>query len=382
MDEHAPDVIVEVRAMRLRDVPMAPPPFRSVPDRTDAILLAIRTTDGRVGWGMSHHTHEILHEFMNTAVSAQLIGMSGSRIEQVRLQLRATLRERRVGVLLRGALSLVDIALWDLQAQRLEQPLYRLLGGARSAVDVYVTHGAAYGDAPPYSLTELADEAAALVAQGITFLKTVVGRDTTPDVRKDIARITAIRERIGPDIRLAIDAAGRTYDLPGASRLLDACKDLDLAFFEEPIAGNRPEHLRQLRARTLVPIAAAETPGVSILDLLTAGAVDIVQPNVNNDGGYTRAREIAALADSFGVRLGHGNGGGPHNVALQAGVANGNIVEYHYHRWQAYDAIFAGIPQPSAGVVTCTEEAGIGFRPRPDVIIEHAEEDRVDGWFA
>ena len=73
-------------------------------------------------------------------------------------------------------------------------------------------------------------------------------------------------------------------------------------------------------------VAAAENERFFALQLLQAGAVDYIQPNVDNDGGYTAGLRTAALARAFNIPLGHGNGNGPHNIALHAGVGNGGLV--------------------------------------------------------
>jgi L-alanine-DL-glutamate epimerase-like enolase superfamily enzyme len=89
---------------------------------------------------------------------------------------------------------------------------------------------------------------------------------------------------------------------------------------------------------------------------------------VNNDGGYSRARALVAAAQAFGVRIGHGNGGGPHNVPFFAALSGTMPVEYHYHRWQAYNAIFERVPQPDRGVAVCSDEPGTGLTPNLEIV--------------
>src|SRR5699024_1131412 len=208
-------------------------------------------------------------------------------------------------------------------------------------IPVYLTHGAAYNNATTYGPDELGAEAKQLADQGNTLLKNTVGRQIkdgkiAPDPVDDYYRMKAMREAVGPDVKLAMDGNAR-MTVPQAQKLANLCEDLNIEFFEEPVVGNNPRHLSLLRQKTSIAIAAAENHLYSAAHLVNHDAVDILQPNVVNDGGYTGALENAFLARANLISIGHGNGGGPHNIALQAGLNNGTSVEYHYHVWQEYN---------------------------------------------
>ncbi len=235
---------------------------------------------------------------------------------------------------------------------------------------VYVTHGAAYDGAPVYSREELAAEAAHLVKHGNNHVKNTVGRQAIPDPKDDYLRMKAMREAIGPDVKLSMDGNLR-MSIAEAIKLCNLCEELDIAFIEEPVYYNDPSVLAHLRSRTTIPVAAAENEKFSARDLLVAGAVDYLQPNVNNDGGYSHGLRTAALARAFNIPLSHGNGNGPHNIALHAGVINGGLVEYHFHKWMAYNAIFEHVPQPEDGYLTVSQEPGLGLNPKPGLIREY-----------
>src|SRR3546814_5764162 len=76
------------------------------------------------------------------------------------------------------------------------------------------------------------------------------------------------------------------------------------------------------------------------------------------------------MAKAFNKPLSHGNGAGPHNIALQAGLANGSLVEYHFHKWMAYNAIFKSVPQPVDGYLEVSQEPGCGLEPKDGLIKE------------
>ena len=271
-----------------------------------------------------------------------------------------------------SAVSGFDVALWDIRGQAAGLPLHQLFGGCKDDAEVYMTHGAAYGDAPVYSREELAKEAKVLVDQGFRHLKNTVGRQPIPDPYDDYEREMAIREAVGPDIKLAMDGNLR-MSLPQAELLCKLTEDdVRISFLEEPMLDNDVHLMRQLRAKTSVPIASAINHRNTARDLLVNEAVDILQPNCCNDGGYTAALEIAALGRAFNVPLGHGNGHGPHNLPLQAGLSNGAIIELHYHNWMAYKAIYQQVPEIVGGRMKCLTAPGTGLVPKPEVLEKYA----------
>lgn len=372
--------ITDVVVHRLRDIPIQPPPFRDVPSSIESVaLLELRTDEGTSGWSINEIGHPVLL-FTVEHLGPALIGEDPTRIGHVTRKLwnYAFKEPRRLGRAFVGALSMIDVALWDLKGKALDVPVATLLGGTRDRVDVYITVGATYGSAPRYETAELVAEAERLVEMGARGLKITVGRLDVPDPRHDYLRARAIREAIGPGVHFAIDGAS-LMSLPAAERLCHMVEELDISFFEEPVLDNDPALLAQLRRKTRIPIAAAPNDRYSCRDLLTAEAVDIMQPNVNNDAGYSGGRDIAAMAAAFNVPIGHGNGGGPHNIALHAGVTNGEGVEYHYHRWMLYNALFEGVPQPDGGLVAAPAAPGVGLEPRSGVIERHAESLAVTG---
>ena len=363
--------IGRVLAHNLQNIPIQPPPFRKLPNVEKALMLEIETDEGIVGWAMGGYAHPIIIDFINRHVAPELVGEDPMRIERIMVKLAKTFIfvQRDLGRALVSALSMVDIALWDIKGKVLGQPVHHLLGGARDKVAVYITHGAAYAGAPVYSREELAAEAKHLVDLGNVHVKNTVGRQAVPDPDDDYERMKAIREAIGPDIKLGMDGNAR-MTAQQAIRLCQKCEELDISFIEEPCLDNDPRLLCELRANTKVPVAAAENHKYVARDLMIANALDIFQPNVNNDGGYTAGLRLAGLAKLFNKPISHGNGAGPHNIALQAGVGNGALVEYHFHKWMAYNAIFENVPQPVNGYLEASLKPGLDLDPKPGLIEE------------
>lgn len=363
--------IARVEAHYIANIPITPPPFRKLPNTEQTILVEIETDDGLIGWGMGGYLHASMVGFINRYIAPALIGEDPIRTEKIAYKLwkQFIFSQRDLGRGLTAALSAVDIALWDIKGQACGQSVHRLLGGAFDRIPVYITHGAAYGGAPVYSREELAAEAAHLVGLGNNYLKNTVGRQEVPDPDDDFLRMAAMREAVGPDVKLGMDANARMTAVQ-AIRLCRLVEELDISLFEEPALDNDPLILQELKRHTTIPIGVAENHKYSMRDILLANAVDIVQPNVNNDGGYTGGLRIAALARAFNKPIGHGNGSGPHNVAFQAGLMSGTIVEYHFHKWMAYNAIFEAVPQPENGFLIPLSAPGTGLKPKAGLIAE------------
>ncbi|TCR64625.1 mandelate racemase/muconate lactonizing enzyme family protein [Bosea sp. BK604] len=363
--------IARVQAYHLTNIPITPPPFRKLPNVEQAIMVEIETDDGLVGWAMGGYAHPIIVNFINRYVQPVLIGEDPVLIERINYKLwkQFIFAHRDLGRSLVSGLAMIDIALWDIKGKACGRSVHHLIGGAFDKIPVYITHGAAYGGAPVYSVEELAAESKHLVALGNTHLKNTVGRQTVPDPDDDYIRMKAMRDAVGPNVKIAMDGNARMTAIQ-AIRLCEMCRDLDIAFFEEPLLDNDPRLMLELKAKTSIPMAIAENAKYSIRDQLIAGAVDIVQPNVNNDGGYTAGIRIAGMAKAFNKPISHGNGAGPHNVALQAGLMNGTLVEYHFHKWMAYNAIFEEVPQPVDGFLHVSTRPGTGLWPKDGLIKE------------
>ncbi|MBZ6075889.1 mandelate racemase/muconate lactonizing enzyme family protein [Microvirga puerhi] len=363
--------IAKMSITRLANIPITPPPYRDRPNKEGAMLLRVETNDGVVGWATSGYTHPVIVDLIDKYITPRILGEDPFRTERIPLLFDRHTYERPLGRAFVSAMALVDIALWDIKGKTLGKPVHVLLGGARDRVPVYVTHGAAYDGAQTYSAEELAAEAAYLVKLGNTHVKNTVGRQAIPDPKDDYRRMKAMREAIGPDVKLSMDGNLR-MSISEAVRLCKLCEELDIAFIEEPIYYNDPATLAHLRSQTTISVAAAENEKFTALQLLQAGAVDFIQPNINNDGGLSASLRIAAIARAFNIPLGHGNGNGPHNIALHAGIGNGGLVEYHYHKWMAYNALFEEVPQPEDGWLRVSLKPGFGLEPKDGVIKEYS----------
>ena len=198
-----------------------------------------------------------------------------------------------------SALSAIDIALWDLAGKAAGLPAHALLGGkVRDRVAVYAT-GLYYteGEFPD----RLLDEARSYVEQGFTGMKTKVGGLT---VEEDVRRVRALREAIGPDVRLMVDA-NEAYNATTAIRIGHKLAELDLMWFEEPVNAQDIEAYLQVKDALPMAIAGGENlrTRFEFKDYLARRAYDIAQPDIMHCGGITEMARICAMANAHGVQV-------------------------------------------------------------------------------
>src|SRR5690606_24568437 len=145
----------------IRGVPITPPPYRDRPKTEGALLLEVETNDGVIGYATSGYAHHAAIHLMTEWVAPRILEAKADpfRTDYIASLFDRHTWERALGRMFTIVLSMVDIACWDIKGKTLGKPIHHLLGGARDRVPVYVTHGAAYEGAPPYSREELAAEA-------------------------------------------------------------------------------------------------------------------------------------------------------------------------------------------------------------------------------
>ncbi|MCP2369586.1 L-alanine-DL-glutamate epimerase-like enolase superfamily enzyme [Agromyces terreus] len=208
----------------------------------------------------------------------------------------AHLHEGGSGGITTIAMAGLDLALWDLAATRAGLGITDHLGRQHETTTVYGS-----GVNLHYPLPELVAQVERWVAAGFDAVKVKVG---SPDLADDVERIGAVRDVLGPDRRLMIDANQR-WSLDQAERAISELAVFDLAWIEEPLrADDLPGHVA-LHERIEVPIALGENVHTRyrFAEFLGAGAADLVQPNIVRVGGITPFLEIASLAASHGADL-------------------------------------------------------------------------------
>lgn len=195
------------------------------------------------------------------------------------------------------ALAAIDIALYDLKAKRAGLPLAKLLGSYRDSVQTYNTSGGFLNA----TLDEVKARATQSVEEGIGGIKIKVG---LPDTKEDLRRVAGIREHIGRDVPLMVDA-NQQWDRATALRMGRQLEEFNLIWIEEPLDAYDFEGHAHLAQILDTPIATGEMLA-SVAEhkgLIAANGCDIIQPDAPRVGGITQFLRLAALADERGLGL-------------------------------------------------------------------------------
>lgn len=273
-------------------------------DRRSATLVEVATDSGLTGWGEAFaqglEPPQIAAAVVEHALRPLVLGANPLDIEVLWHRMYHQTRDygRKGSVI--AAISAIDIALWDLAGKHYGEPVHRLLGGAfRDRVQPYATgfyRLRGQGEAP-----RLADEAIAHFEAGFRLMKVKLGYG----VDDDIAVIRAVARAVeGRGVTLMVDT-NHAYGRAEALRLGYVLDELDLRWYEEPVAPEDVDGYCELRARLRTPIAGGENEHTlhGFRELLGRHAVDIAQPDAGSCGGLTAARHIAALAQANGIEV-------------------------------------------------------------------------------
>lgn len=372
--------IAEVRT-HLLEHPLSVP-FESASMRFTArqhLLVEVICEDGTTGWG------ECLGPARpNAAVVAayapHLIGRDPMATEVLWQELYNLLRDQGQRGLTMTALSGIDVALWDIKGKRLGVPVSTLLGGqVRGAVRAYAT-GSFRRDGVD-RVADNAAECAAHVAAGFHAVKIKIGFG----VAEDLAVIGAVREAIGPQARLMIDA-NHGYTVREAIEVGQRASAFDIDWFEEPVIPEQLDAYRAVRASQPIPVAGGETwhGRFGFREPIETGCIDIAQPDLCGVGGFTEMRRVADMAAVRGVRVvPHVWGTGVQIAASLQFIAAllpdpprrdpiAPILEFDRTPNPFRQAVLTRPIEHSGGVVTIPDGPGLGIEVNRDALAEFA----------
>lgn len=264
------------------------------------------------------------------------------------------------------AMSSLDIAMWDAAGKTVGVPLYKMLGGYRSRVPAYLA-GGYYLEGK--GLDDLAEEMCEKVAAGTRYVKMKLGG---APMGEDVERVRVVREAIGPDINLMVDA-NNAYSPIEAIKIARRIEDLDIFWFEEPVHAEDYEGLAKVRANTAIPVATGENEYTryGFRDLVACGGADILQPDANVLGGVTEFKHIASLASAHNLPVAP-HGSALLHVHLVCAVSNGLIVEHVVTEGQAKGSMFkAALQLDDEGMVSPPDAPGLGVELDEVFLREH-----------
>lgn len=321
--------------------------------KQETIFVEIENNEGVTGIGYAYTIGtggRAVLEHLRTDLLPLLYGEDAGQIEAVGQKLFWSTHGTVVGPITSLALAAVDIALWDLRCKSLGQPLWRLAGGARRSVPLYDTEGGWLH----LSTEELVDGAVSSRRQGWPGVKIKVGK---PRPEEDLERLEAVRDAVGPDMDIMVDA-NQSLTYVEAKRRAYLFQPLNLFWFEEPLPAEDVGGHARLAASTSIPIAVGESiySPSQFREYLATGAAGILQPDVARIGGITNWLKVAHLAETFNVKV------APHflmelHVSLAAAVPNALYVEYI----PQLRSITHGEIQIVDGMAVAPETPGIGI---------------------
>jgi L-alanine-DL-glutamate epimerase-like enolase superfamily enzyme len=249
--------------------------------------------------------------------------------------------------LVSSAMSAVDCALWDAAARLHGLPLARLLGRCRDGVPVYGS-----GGFTSYDEIRLAEQVRGWVhEQGIPRVKIKIGESWGTAVERDLARVAQVRELVGDDVEVYVDANGG-YSVGQAVRVGRRLDALGVSWFEEPVSSDDLPGLRDVRAALDTDVAAGEY-GYDLAyfaRMLDAQAVDCLQVDVSRCGGYTEWLRVAAVAAARNRDV---SAHTAQNLSAHVAVATPNIrhLEWFHDHDRIERMLFDGVLDPAGGSV-------------------------------
>lgn len=317
---------VQVRLVRMPLVAATAFATRSVTSR-DYVLVKVISAEGVEGLGWTYagsRAGEVTMTAVETLFAPILVGCNPLFVEALWERMyRESLLHGRSGSVMR-ALSALDIAVWDLNARSVGLPLWQYLGAHSDGKLACYASGGYYRAGK--SVADLADEMGGYAAAGFKAMKMKVG---LRDLSEEVARISAVRERIGPDVKLFLDANNAWPDLFTALPFIRRFEPFLPAWIEEPFSPDDIESHARLAASTSIPVATGEIEAGRwrFRELLQARAAHVLQADALVCGGVTEWRRIAALAAAYGVPV------CPHawhdiHAQVSASVPNSPYVEY------------------------------------------------------
>ena len=319
----------------------------------DNVLVTVRTDVGIEGLAYLWCFGERRARVLKSMVEALAPYVMGADARQTSVLWDRLWRENnffgRAGVAML-AHSALDIACWDIKARAVKQPLWQLLGGSERSIPTYA--GGLFLSDP---LEAIVEEAQGYVRQGFTAMKMRAGM---PRLADDIARFEAVREAIGPDVKLMIDAV-QAWTPDDAIRACRALAPFDITWIEDPVAFDDHAGMARVAGAVSMALCAGENDysRLGFARLIEQAGIRIAMPDLQRVGGITEWMRVAALADAHGLRV------TPHafhelSVQLMCAVPNGFWLEYV--PW--WERLFTAPPRLSEGGMRPPPGPGLGLQ--------------------
>ena len=291
------------------------------------VVLRILTDAGITGWGYCNFAAiagapRVVQTILEYEIKPILIGQDPAFPKRIRSDLWKALEYQGMQGITQFALSVVDIAIWDILGKAAGMPVYKMLGAMRDRMPAYAMCGWYRENDKDHS--QYKKTISETLELGYRAFKVKVGRYSLED---DAARIEVGRKTAGKDIRIMVDA-NQAYSRVEAIRRGRVYQELGCFWYEEPLPPWDHEGYAVLTQALDMRIATGENHYNKhhFTDLLMKKGADVVQPDNRRAGGPTEWMEIGAISDAFGVELAS-HGGGPVNMNILCAIPNAIYME-------------------------------------------------------
>ena len=308
---------------------------------------------GTVGGGKGKLAATVVDEQFGTL----LIGRNPFDIELLWEQMfRASIFYGRKGAVIE-VISGIDLALWDIIGKATGQPVYNLIGGkTKEKIPVYVTG----------NLTERH------LQEGFRHVKLAIPHgpaDGTAGLRKNVELVERTRRLMGPDGDIMLDCY-MALDVQYAIALAKAVAGLGVLWIEEPVPPDQIESYRKIKdavPEILITGGEHEFTRYGFRDLIEAGAVDILQPDIYRAGGLSELKKIAAIASAHDLPvIPHGIGAATYHFVMA--THNSPRAEFVDIFAQGGNPILKGEAEPKNGYLELSDRPGFGYELDEEIL--------------
>ena len=330
------------------------------------LFVKVFTDEGIYGVGEASGWPRVVETAIKDLTNI-LVGENPFEIEKLwQKMFIAMMGHGMTGIVGGGALTGIEMALWDIKGKALNVPVYELLGGKiRDKIRIYA-HG------------HTAERALALKDRGITGVKTGGVKDPLQSVRE-------IREAVGPEMDIMADVHGPPWlTVADAISLGKALEEYNLLFYEDPVAPESIESIARVRRHVDIPLAAGERHAniYGLREMIERELVDVVQPDTGRAGGLLQMKKQAAMAEAHGITFAPHDGSlGPvaemAAVHLLATLPNFLILEHREDDVPQRYEVMEPQPQIENGFILVPDTPGIGVDIVEDAIARYPSEGNV-----
>ncbi len=360
--DYRDDGVITVKIRDITTLPLRFPlgkvgqPWRDgFPNGVPGLLLEVHTDDGPSGAciGQFDPALAIVPKQVETYLKPTLIGEDPLRTDYLWGKMFNRFRsvDWKYGAMF--AISMVDIALWDIRGKTAGFPVYKLLGGYRDKVPVYASWG--LGRTP---VDELLAAYEPWIEKGITAVKLAIG---DLPFKEDLRRVAQVRKALGDNIKVLVDAQAR-YTRKEAAECIHQLEDIGVYWVEEPVDLFDVKGLQYLSQQFTTRVAAGENVGTQhgFAEILSTRAVDVIQPDAFRVGGITACQRIIGACELWDVSF------SPHvfkevSMHLVAASSKGLFVEYLGLQRAIIEEVVDNFPQPEEGCMTLPDAPGLGL---------------------